>query len=92
MVNVSPPAATIHHTYRPLLLIAEPPEGKVHPAGVVEVTAPSATHSRSRPAVGTNIVPAATDPLFGSTVWVVVPLRGAAIAAWFTQVAMAQPH
>jgi hypothetical protein len=50
---------------------------------VDEETAPSAKHSSRFPAVGVNSVPATTAPEEGVTVWLVVPLRGAAIATWF---------
>lgn len=81
VVNVSDPAAVRYQTYRPVLLIADPLVGSVHPDGVVEVTDPSATTRRNLPAVGVNADPATTVvEEEGSTVCVVVPLRGVAIA------------
>lgn len=78
--NESLPAAVRYQTYRPVLLIADPFVGSVHPDGVVDVTAPSQMTSRNRPAVGVNAAPPTTVPVdAGLIVCEVVPLRAAAI-------------
>ena len=72
--------------------MALPLVGSVHPEGVDEVTEPSTTTTRRRPAVGVNAVPDTTlVPDDGSTVWEVVPLRGAAITTLLSQRAMIHP-
>lgn len=71
--------------------MAEPPDGKVHPDGVVEVTEPSAQTTSRRSTVGVNAVPPTTVPvLAGSTVCELVPLRGVPIVTWFSHVEMSQ--
>jgi hypothetical protein len=76
-------------TYRPVLFTADPPVGRVHPVGVVVVTAPSTVISRNRPAVGVNAVPSTTVPppvpFDGSRVCEVVPLRGNAMVTRLSQ-------
>jgi hypothetical protein len=60
---VSEPANVVrYHTYRPVLLIADPPDGRDQAVGVVEVTAPSSTTRPKRPAVYVNAVPSMTAP------------------------------
>jgi hypothetical protein len=82
----SPPAATRHHTYSPVLLIADPPDGSVHPDGVVDVTEPSTMHTSRFPAVGVNGVPSTTVPvLAGLIACVVEPLRAAAMTTRLIQ-------
>lgn len=65
---MSAPAAVFQNTYSPVLFTALPPVGRVHPVGVVDVTAPSTKQTSRFPAVGLNNAPADTDPELGSTV------------------------
>jgi hypothetical protein len=60
---VSEPANDVrYHTYTPVLLIADPPDGRVHEVGVVEVTAPSSVTTPKRVPVNVNGVPSITVP------------------------------